>query len=123
MAEVCTRDATLRYVPLGKRANGFVFNDGIALWRETIESFDAFTVDVRWIRLDQLGNAYCEVFTGGRQAKDAFGVENRGRDVWLEQLYILHASWDGRIDRLTAYWDQAEFYRQLGKATIEDPLF
>ena len=56
---------------------------------------------------------------GTTQAKDAFGVTNRGREYDLRHLFIIATQGDGRITRMTSFWDNADWFRQLGKTTLD----
>ena len=62
--------------------------------------------------------AFVDVNIAGTQVKDAFGIANRGRAYDLRHLFVIETDAAGKITRMTSYWDNADWYRQLGKTDL-----
>jgi ketosteroid isomerase-like protein len=60
-----------------------------------------------------------EVKINGTQAKDGFGIANKGRRYELPHLFILHGDDLDRIIAMKAYWDNAAWFRMLGKTSLD----
>lgn len=119
MATLFNQDATIRYVPFGDAGIGGIEEAGIATWKGLIDAFPDLTNEVKNIWQDDSGKtAFVEVYIGGTQNKDAFGIANEGNRYWLEHLFIIQINEQGSITKLTSYWDNAEWYRQLGEVEI-----
>jgi steroid delta-isomerase-like uncharacterized protein len=118
MVAACTEDARLRYVPMGSQGLGRVREVGKAIWSGLIDAFPDLTVTVQSIFGDERDVA-AEVVIGGTQRKDFFQIPNRGRRYDLPHAFILRTDDSNRITGITAYWDNASFYSQLGKTTLE----
>lgn len=108
-------DATIRYVPFGME--GGLAEAGVAAWSGLIDAFPDLTnrVEEVW---DAGSTAFARVFISGTQSKDAFGVPNLGRKYDLEHLFVIESDGE-RITRMTSYWDNAEWFRQLGCTSLE----
>ena len=108
-------DATIRYVPFAME--GSLDAAGVAAWSGLIDAFPDLTnrVEEVW---DAGSAAFARVFISGTQSKDAFGVPNQGRKYDLEHLFVIES--DGnRITRMTSYWDSADWFRRLGRTSLE----
>jgi steroid delta-isomerase-like uncharacterized protein len=122
MVEACADNASFRYVPAEVmrkqrvvRGDGKVRGVGKTWWSSLIDAFPDLTNDVYWLGNDDEGNVVAEVVISGTQAK-AFGtIENSGKHYDLDHLFLFHVDRDGLIDDIVAYWDTAEWYRQLGR--------
>jgi NAD(P)-dependent dehydrogenase (short-subunit alcohol dehydrogenase family) len=44
-------------------------------------------------------------------SKDAFGIPNKGQKYWLRHLFILAIDDEGKITKMTAFWDSADWYQ------------
>ncbi|TIQ18124.1 MAG: hypothetical protein E5X51_27465 [Mesorhizobium sp.] len=102
MTTLFTENATFVYVPFGDAGSGNVLKDGVPVWR-------TLSGDV----------AFVDVHIGGKQTKDAFGITNKGKEYWLRHLFILETNEEGRIIKITSFWDNATWYTQLGKTSLE----
>jgi steroid delta-isomerase-like uncharacterized protein len=118
MLAECSDDAQLRYVPMGSQGTGKVYEVGKALWSGLIDAFPDLTVTVPTIFGDD-HNVAAEVVIEGTQQKDFLGIPNRGRHYELPHAFLLHVDERGLITSITAYWDNASFYTQLGKTTLD----
>jgi steroid delta-isomerase-like uncharacterized protein len=122
MVEVCADNANFRYVPAEVmrkqrvvRGDGKVHGVGKTWWSSLIDAFPDLTNDVNWLGNDDAGNVAAEVVISGTQAK-AFGtIDNSGEHYDLAHLFLFHVNRDGLIDDIVAYWDTADWYRQLGR--------
>jgi steroid delta-isomerase-like uncharacterized protein len=110
-------DAIIEYVPLDLQANP----EQLAVngWRVLIDAFPDLTNEVRQVWQDTAENvAFVDVYIGGTQHKDAFGIPNQGQKYWLRHLFILEVNDAGKIIKMTAFWDSATWYQQLGKTQL-----
>jgi steroid delta-isomerase-like uncharacterized protein len=122
MVDVCADNANFRYVAAEVmrkqrvvRGDGKVRGVGKTWWSSLIDAFPDLTNDVRWVGINDDGNVAAEVTISGTQAK-AFGtLENSGKHYDLPHLFLFHVNRDGLIDDIVAYWDTADWYRQLGR--------
>ena len=120
MVALFTEDATFEYVPFGEAGSGNVREDGAPVWRTLIQAFPDLRNEVNQIWVDESGEiAFVDVHIGGTQAEDAFGIENRGEDFWLRHLFVLETDEEGMITRITSFWDNATWYSQLGKTSLD----
>jgi ketosteroid isomerase-like protein len=110
MADLFT-DATFVYVPFG--GSGNVLKDGVPVWRTLIDAFPDLRNEVSTIWEDKSGDvAFVDVHIGGKQTKDAFGIANKGKKYWLRHLFILETNEEGRIIKITSFWDNATWCTQ-----------
>ncbi|MEX3842904.1 MULTISPECIES: nuclear transport factor 2 family protein [unclassified Paraburkholderia] len=122
MVDACVDNANFRYVPAEVmrrqrvvRGDGKVRGVGKTWWSSLIDAFPDLTNDVQWIGNDEEGNVAAEVTISGTQAK-AFGtLANSGEHYDLAHLFLFHVNREGLIDDIVAYWDTADWYRQLGR--------
>ncbi|MCP3709305.1 nuclear transport factor 2 family protein [Paraburkholderia sp. CNPSo 3274] len=122
MVDACVDNANFRYVPAEVmrkqrviRGDGKVRGVGKTWWSSLIDAFPDLTNDVQWIGNDDEGNVAVEVTISGTQAK-AFGtLANSGMHYDLAHLFLFHVNREGLIDDIVAYWDTADWYRQLGR--------
>ncbi|MEO1009116.1 MAG: ester cyclase [Planctomycetota bacterium] len=107
-------EATIRYVPFAME--GGLEEAGVSAWGGLIDAFPDLSnrVEKVW---DAGTTAFARVYISGTQAKDAFGVPNRGRRYDLEHLFVIETD-DGKIVHMTSYWDNAEWLRQLGQNSL-----
>lgn len=117
MVAMFAPDATIEYVPLDLRANP----EKLALngWGVLIDAFPDLTNEVRRVWQDTHKSiAFVDVYIGGTQHKDAFGILNQGYKYWLRHLFILETNDVGKVIQMTAFWDSATWYQQLGKMQL-----
>lgn len=126
MVGACSDGADVHYVPFevwGKqrvlRGDGKVRGIGKVFWTGLIESFPDLTNEVTSIHADEAGNVAAEVTIRGTQAKVWGTIDDRHRSFALRHLFLLRVGDAGLIDSVSAYWDNADFYRQLGRVEID----
>jgi steroid delta-isomerase-like uncharacterized protein len=126
MADLCADNADFRYLPVeiwGKqrvvRGDGKVHGIGRVIWSGLITAFPDLSNEVTSLSTAEDGTVVAEVVLSGTQA-GAWGViGSKGQQYTLPHLFVLHVNADGLIDSITAYWDNASFYRQLGHAEVD----
>lgn len=118
MIAACTRDAELRYPPLESQEQGKVREAGRKTWSGLMDAFPDLTVRIRSMFGDDR-NVAAEVVIGGTQRKDFMQVRNQGKHYEVPLAFLLQVDSDGLIAGITAYWDNATFFRQLGKTTLD----
>jgi steroid delta-isomerase-like uncharacterized protein len=126
MVELCSDGADFRYVPFEVWArqrvlhgDGKVGTVGKAIWTALIDAFPDLSNVVTSVKSDDEGNVAAEVSVSGTQAK-AFGVIGcTGRHYDLPHLFVFHVDSDGLIDDIAAYWDNADWKKQLGWLEID----
>ncbi|MEO0488770.1 MAG: ester cyclase [Cyanobacteria bacterium J06659_2] len=117
MVDLFDPAGTVEYVPFNLQ--GLVEEAGAGVWNGLIEAFPNLTNRVLNIRQDETGRiAYADVFIGGTQLKDAFGVPNQGKTYDLRHLFIFEINEIGKITSVVSFWDNADWYQQLGKTTL-----
>ena len=105
--EACSAAVSMMVLPVGRR-----------IWSGLIEAFPDLSVKVR----SMFGNktdAAAEVMIGGTQQKDFMQIRNSGKRYDLPHAFLLRMNDRGLIGELAAYWDNASFYMQLGKTTLD----
>jgi hypothetical protein len=111
----------VEYVPL--KLQGPVEQIGPGSWGVLVDAFPDLHNEVQSIVVDASGTkAFVDVYIGGRQVKDAFGIANQGKAYWLRHMFVFDVATDGRIQRVTSYWDSVDWYTQLGKTQIGTEL-
>jgi steroid delta-isomerase-like uncharacterized protein len=117
MVALFTPEAIIEYVPLHLQANASEL--AINGWSVLIDAFPDLTNQIEEVSLDETGKvAFVDVYIGGTQRKDAFGIPNRGQKYWLRHLFKLETNDAGKITNMVAFWDSADWYQQLGKTTL-----
>jgi steroid delta-isomerase-like uncharacterized protein len=126
MVDLSSENADIHYVPFemwGRqrvvRGDGKVRTIGKVMWTGLIDAFPDLTNEVTSMVADDQGNVAAEVVIGGTQAKDWGTIGNQGGHYDLPHLFVLHVDGQGRIDRIAAYWDGADFYQQLGRLEVD----
>jgi steroid delta-isomerase-like uncharacterized protein len=126
MADLCADNADFHYLPVeiwGKqrvvRGDGKVHGIGRVFWSGLITAFPDLSNEITSLGTAADGTVIAEVVLSGTQA-GAWGViGSKGQQFTLPHLFVLHVNADGLIDSITAYWDNASFYRQLGHAEVD----
>jgi steroid delta-isomerase-like uncharacterized protein len=113
-----SEDAQLRYVPMGRQGEGRVRTVGKTIWSGLLQTFPDLHVSVQRIFGDAR-NVAAEVIIGGTQQKDFLQIPNRGKHYELPHAFVLRMNEKGQISEVTAYWDNASFFSQLGKTTLQ----
>lgn len=126
MADLCADNAGFHYLPVeiwGKqrviRGDGKVHGIGRVMWSGLISAFPDLSNEVTALSAAPDGTVVAEVTLTGTQAGPWGPVASRGQRYSLPHLFVLHVNADGLIDDITAYWDNASFYRQLGHAEVD----
>ena len=111
-------EGIVEYVPFALA--GPVEDIGPGSWGVLIDSFPNLTNKVHSITGDESGQkAYIDVDISGTQTKEAFGVVSQGKSYTLRHFFILDINEAGKITHMTAFWDNVDWYRQLGKTKID----
>jgi steroid delta-isomerase-like uncharacterized protein len=130
MVDLCTEDASFRYVPFevwGRQrvlhGDGTVAGVGKLIWTALIDAFPDLTNSVTSLRADDDGNVAAEVTIAGTQAKAFGAIACAGRSYSLPHLFLFHVTGDvtadGLIDDIVAYWDNVAWKRQLGCLEVD----
>ncbi len=126
MVELCSDNADFHYIPFevwGRqrviRGDGKVRTIGKALWATLIDAFPDLTNQVTSITADEVGNVAGEVVISGTQAKPYGTIANQGLHFDLPHVFLFRVGKDGLIEEVTGYWDNAHFYRQLGRLEVD----
>jgi len=126
MADLCSDNADFRYLPVeiwGKqrvvRGDGKVHGIGRAIWAGLITAFPDLTNEITSVSTAPDGTVVAEVVLSGTQAGPWGVISSKGQRYSLPHLFVLHVNADGLIDSITAYWDNASLYRQLGHAEVD----
>ncbi len=118
MVELFDPAGTVEYVPFNVK--GSVAEAGEGTWNTLIDSFPNLTNRILTIRQDETERvAYADVFIGGTQAKDAFGVPSQGKTYDLRHLFVFEIDEAGKITHVVSFWDNADWYQQLGKTSLD----
>lgn len=111
-------EGTVEYVPFALA--GPVEEVGPGSWGVLIDSFPDLSNKVHSITGDASGHkAYIDVDISGTQVKEAFGVPSQGKPYNLRHLFVIETNEAGLITHMTAFWDNVDWFRQLGKASID----
>ncbi|WP_299652021.1 nuclear transport factor 2 family protein [uncultured Tateyamaria sp.] len=111
-------EGIVEYVPFALA--GPVEQVGPGSWGVLIDSFPNLSNSIHSITGDASGRkAWIDVDISGTQAKEAFGVPSKGHAYNLRHLFVLDTDENGKITHMTAFWDNVDWYRQLGKETID----
>lgn len=126
MVELCSDNADFHYIPFevwGRqrviRGDGKVRTIGKALWTTLIDAFPDLTNEVTSVTADEGGNVAAEVVISGTQAKPYGTIANQGLHYDLPHVFLFRVGKNGLIEEVTAYWDNADFYRQLGRLEVD----
>lgn len=126
MVDLCTDNAVLNYVPvelwrrqLVLRGDGKVGVEGKMLWTGLIDAFPNLTNEVHRVMAGADGGVAAEVTLSGTQARDWGTIGNAGRHYSLEHLFVFNINDEGQIERVSAYWDGAWFFEQLGRVEVD----
>lgn len=116
MLQTCSEDARLCYVPMGPQGQGLVREAGRRIWGALLEAFPDLHVAPQAIFGDDKQVA-AEVTLRGTQDRRFLDIPSQGRPFELEHAFIFRMA-DGRIQQITAYWDNVSFYEQLGQQLV-----
>lgn len=126
MVDLCTDTAHFRYVPFENwarqrvvRGGGYVHSIGKVLWTALIDAFPDLSNTLHFATADGDGNVAAEVSIEGTQGKDFGVLRNAGGHYDLPHVFLFHVDGQSRIDDIVAYWDSADWYRQLGHLEVD----
>lgn len=126
MVDLCTDSASFSYVPFEIwtkqrviRGDGKVASLGRPIWEGLINSFPDLSNEVHSITASDDGNVAAVVSIGGCQDKAWGPIAPQGKKYWEPHAFIFDVNDDGKIESLTAYWDNASIYRQLGHLEVD----
>ncbi|WP_350286823.1 DJ-1/PfpI family protein [uncultured Croceitalea sp.] len=113
-----SEEGTFRYIPLGDNGVGKIKGTEGTTWAgiasALIGSFPDLSNDVKNISIDNQGNAIVQVFIGGTQKKEILGIPSKGQYYNVEHLFLLNINKDGIIEEITSYWDNWDWFQQIG---------
>ena len=108
----------MEYLPFN--AQDLVTEVGVSSWNGLIDAFPDLTNQVTIVRQNETHRvAFVDVVISGTQVKDAFGISNQGKHYSLRHLFVIEINARGKILSMVAFWDNADWYRQLGKTTLD----
>ena len=117
-ASLASESGTFRYIPLGDNGKGKIKGEEGTTWtgiaNALISSFPDLSNEVKNISVDDQGNAVVQVFIGGTQDKEILGIPSKGKYYSVEHLFILGINDEGLIDEITCYWDNWDWFQQIG---------
>jgi steroid delta-isomerase-like uncharacterized protein len=117
MVSLFAKAGVVEYVPLN--LEGPVEQIGPGSWGVLIDAFPDLHNEVKSITIDATGHkAYADVFIGGQQVKDTFGITNQNKAYWLRHMFVFDVNDANKITRVVSYWDSVDWYTQLGKTTL-----
>jgi steroid delta-isomerase-like uncharacterized protein len=126
MADLCADNADFHYLPVeiwGKqrvvRGDGKVHGIGRVMWSGLITAFPDLSNEITSLSAAPDGTVVAEVVLTGTQAGAWSVIASKGQQYALPHLFVLHVNAEGLIDSITAYWDNASLYRQLGHAEVD----
>ncbi|WP_298838474.1 nuclear transport factor 2 family protein [uncultured Roseobacter sp.] len=118
MIELFRPEGVVEYIPFGLA--GPVEEISLGSWAVLIDAFPDLSNEVHSISEDAAGTrAFVDVSISGTQAKDTFGIVNQGRSYDLRHMFVIEVDDAGQIIHVTAFWDNADWYRQLGRTQID----
>ncbi|WP_280292303.1 nuclear transport factor 2 family protein [Pseudomonas sp. BN417] len=119
MLECFSANGRIDYLPIG--LEGPAREDGRQIWEGLIEAFPNLTNQVTATYQDGDGRTLVfEVTISGTQARDAFGIRNKGRHFDLPHVFIIRTGDDQRISWMKAYWDNSAWFLALGRTSLLD---
>jgi steroid delta-isomerase-like uncharacterized protein len=121
MVELCTDNADFHYVPFELWGRQRVIRgDGkVLIWTTLIDSFPDITNKIIYITSDDQGNVAAEVVISGTQAKPFAMIGSLGLHYDLPHVFLFRVGKEGLIEEVTAYWDTADWQRQLGWLEVD----
>lgn len=126
MMDLLTDGARFHYVPYEVdarqrmiRGDGNAHALGKTFWASMIDAFPDLDLDIGSVTADDDGNVAMEVLLEGTQARIFGPFGSIGSHFDLPHLFIFKVSRDGLIEDLSAYWDMAHWYEQLGRFELD----
>jgi steroid delta-isomerase-like uncharacterized protein len=126
MVDLCHYNADFYYRPFEVwarqrviRGDGKVHSIGKTFWRTLINSFPDLSNEVKFVTADDEGNVAVEVNIGGTQARPFGTLASPGASYDLPHVFLFRVGEAGLIDEISAYWDTADWYQQLGRVEVD----
>lgn len=117
MIDLFVDGGIVEYVPL--HLEGPATDVGPASWGVLIDAFPDLHNEIGSVTVSADGRqAFVDVMIGGTQQKDTFGITNQGKAYWLRHLFAFTTDANGKIERVTSFWDSVDWYTQLGKTSL-----
>lgn len=118
MVELFEPKGIVEYVPFALA--GPVEEIGPGSWGVLIDAFPDLRNELNSAHETADGRfAYADVTIHGTQLKEAFGVPSQGKGYTLRHMFVFELSESGTIIHVTSFWDNADWYRQLGKTHLD----
>jgi len=108
MLSLCTRDAQLRHVPMGRLETGSIYSVGRKAWSDIFSALPDLRVKVSALISD------------GTNAGVEAVISDNARGFAVPQAYFLAFDAMHRITHITVYWDNVTLGFQLTKAGAEN---
>jgi predicted ester cyclase len=115
-AALFAADAKLELDPAG--IAGTFAQHGVQFFRDLIDAFPNLRVRVRSV-MGNPATAVVETTLQGTQGADFLGIRNRGRDLHIDQAWVISASQE-KIVGMRGYWCQCQLYRRLGRTRLDE---
>jgi hypothetical protein len=92
---------------------------GKVIWTTLIDSFPDTTNRITNVTSDDQGNVAAEVMISGTQAKPFGMIGCQRLHYELPHIFLFRVGNQGMIEEVTAYWDSADWQRQLGWLEVD----
>lgn len=126
MVDMCAEDADFSSVPFemwGRqrvlRGDGKVCTIGKPIWKGYIGAFPDLKHDVVSVVASQDGDIAAEVQVTGTQAGDWGPIAAKNMTFSEPNMFLMKINSQGRISSVTAYWNNASMYQQLGHFEVD----
>jgi steroid delta-isomerase-like uncharacterized protein len=119
MIALCTKDATVRFVPMGEEGEGTVQTLGTAFWSALFSAIPDVRAHVRSIFGD-MREVATEVVIEGTQQREFEHITNLGHHFVLPHAFLFRFTEDTKVTSVAIYWDNVTLFSQLGKTTLTD---
>lgn len=118
MVQLFAPGGTISYFPA--ELVGPATDAGRMIWTALIDVFPDLSNEITHLFPSADGRTVAvEVKISGTQAKDGFGIVNIGRRYDLPHVFIIDGNELGQIVSMKAYWDNAAWFKMLGKTSLD----
>ena len=111
----CNPNGQVSIAPMGDDGKGQIKTVGQKFWSELTEAFPNLSNEITTVFADLDGHVCAEVVVAGTQQEDFGTIKNQGLHFQLDQSFVFDVGFDGLIQKIDCYWDNATFYQQLRK--------
>ncbi|MDZ3992740.1 nuclear transport factor 2 family protein [Pseudomonas sp. Teo4] len=109
-------EGQIEYLPM--QLSGPASAAGVGVWSTLIDAFPDLSNEITSTYFDAHASAaVIEVTISGTQAKDAFGIANRGQHFKLPHVFIVKTYDSGLIYSMKAYWDNQQLIESLTRSS------